>query len=177
MARRTANAAEEIVEDGPVTETLTYLPGEGDPSTVKWGGHVFRANVAKEITGDASGSEQEKINHSMIVSARNNHPHFSIAGERRPRKVRNPVPTNAEEYRRYFVSWLNDPGMISAEAMISRFAKDRELQAACEVGADDFAYIRDLFMPKLSDLARADEMSVEQVAQMWLNHGINQLPW
>lgn len=178
MAKANA-AAKDMSEEnsGPLTDTLTYLPGEGDPATVKWGGHVFRANVGKEIKGDPDGTPQEQVNHQIIVSARNNHPHFSVAGQKGPRKQRNPVPTNAEEYRRYFVGWLNDPSIVSAEIMIERFAKDRELQSRCEVGTDDFAFIRDLFMPKLSDLARADEMSNEQVAQLWLNHGYNQLPW
>lgn len=161
----------------PVTDTITYIPGNGDPAAVKWGGHTFHANVPKDIKGNPDGSDREQLNHQLIEAARTN-PVFRLGSEKGPRRVKgHGTPKSADEYRRYFVGWFNDANIDSAEALISRFAKDRELQAACEVGTDDYAVIRDLFMPKLSDLAKADELSNEQVAGLWLNHGYNQLPW
>lgn len=159
-----------------VKESITYVPGDGDPASVKWGGHTFQANIAKEIEGHPEGSAREQLNHALIESARNN-PCFRLGSEKAPRKAKNALPKTADEYKAYIVRWMQDPSIQSASDLIGRFAKDRELQAACEVGADDFAWIGTLFMPKLSDLAKADELSNEQVAAIWLQHGINQLPW
>ena len=40
------NAEPEAVIGAAVSETITYIPGDGDPATVKWGGIVFEANEA-----------------------------------------------------------------------------------------------------------------------------------
>lgn len=160
--------------DGFVTETITYLAGNGDPASVIWCGHTFHANVPKEITGHPEGTKAEQLNHHLIESARNNKT-FSVGGRTRKRDAR-AIPQSAEEYRGYFVDWLNDD-YRSANDLIARFARDRELQTACEVGSDDYAWLGSLFMPKLHELAKADELTEGQVAQLWVNNGINQLPW
>lgn len=159
----------------PVTETLTYLPGDGDPPSVKWAGHTFQANVPKEITGHAEGTEREKLNLHLIESARGNR-HFKVGNER-PKRDASSMPRNADEYRAYVVSWLKDAANDHADAMIRRFAKERELRLVCEVGSDDYAFISSLFMPKLHELAKADELTEGQVAQIWLQNGFNELPW
>ena len=159
----------------PVTETITYVPGPMDPSVVSWGGHKFQANVPKEITGHAEGSEREKLNHHLIESARNNK-HFTI-GNAKPKRDPNTLPTTAEGYRAYMVGWIKDPAIETTDQLIARFAKDRALQEACEVGGDDFAYLSTLFMPRLYELAKADELTKEQLGAIWVNHGIMQLPW
>lgn len=162
-------------ETGAVTESITYTPGEGDPSTVTWCGHVFRANVPKDIAGHADGSEREKLNFGLIESAKLNK-HF-LVGNARPKREVNATPKTADEYRAYFVAWLKDPSMDHADKLIARFARDRDLQLTCEVGADDFAYLSTLFMPRLHELAKADELTEAQVASLWINAGVNQLPW
>ena len=43
-----------------VKESVTYIPGEGDPATVKWCGHTFRANVPVPIEGHPEGSERQR---------------------------------------------------------------------------------------------------------------------
>lgn len=175
MARTKPTTDDEAPRAEPVTETITYVPGPMDPVTVKWGGHVFQANVPKEITGHAEGNSRDQLNHSLIESARTNR-HFTIGGER---KKRDPLrePANADEYRKYCVDWLKDPAIATTDDLIARFARDRDLQKACEVGHDDYSYIATLFMPKLHELQRADELTDPQVATIWVNHGINQLPW
>jgi len=75
------------------------------------------------------------------------------------------------------IDWIKDPAIEHTDQLIARFACDRELQAICEVGADDYAYLATLFMPRLHDLAKGDELTEGQVASIWINHGINQLPW
>ena len=176
MAKATKPMTEENEDStGMVTESITYLPGEGDPTNTTWCGHAFRANVPKEITGSPLGSEREKLNHHLIERAREN-PLFKV-GDARPRRRTIEIPKTAEEYRAYIAAWLQEPSIQHADQLIARFARDRELQAACEVGSDDFAFISTLFMPKLHDMAKADELTDGQLAQLWINHGINQLPW
>jgi hypothetical protein len=161
----------------PVTETITYIPGSGDPSSVKWGGHVFQANVPKEITGHLEGSEREKMNMHLIERARENKTFKVGSASARPKRETAALPRTAEEYRAYVIDWLKDPNIEHADQLIARWARDRDLQMACEVGADDYSYIATLFMPKLHELARADELTEAQLSSVWINHGINQLPW
>lgn len=160
---------------GPVTESITYLPGEGDPVTTTWCGHTFRANVPKDITGNPDGTDREQLNYHLIERARDN-PSFKV-GDARPKRKGGETPKTADEYRAYMAAWLQDISIQHADQLIARFARDRELQAACDVGSSDFAIIATLFMPKLHDMAKADELTEGQVAQLWINHGINQLPW
>ncbi len=164
---------------GPVTEMVTYLPGEGGPSKTVWGGITFHANVPKELIGNPNGTEREKINAHLIESARMNK-FFSIGDTPRPR-AKTSLPTTSEEYRSYMIGWLNkareDRSIEHAEQLIERFAKDRELQTACEVGTDDYAYLSTLFNPRLHQLAKGDELNELQVAALWARHGFNVLPW
>ncbi|MDI1265596.1 MAG: hypothetical protein PS018_20305 [bacterium] len=172
-AKATAN--ESPGETTSVTEFITYLPGQSDPATVTWCGHTFRANLPKEITGRDGGSEREQLNYDLIERARDN-PHFKVEGAKPKRSTRD-LPQSADEYRAYIAAWLQDPNLQHADRLIARFAQDRELQAACEVGTSDWSMIGALFMPKLHELAKADELTEGQVAQLWVNAGINQLPW
>ena len=159
----------------PVTENITYTPGPLDPVTVKWCGHVFQANVPKEITGHTEGTEREKLNHQLIEAAKGNK-HFRV-GNARPKRDPMELPKTADGYRAYMVNWLKDPAIETTDQLIARFARDRDLQIVCEVGHDDYAYLSTLFLPKLHELMRADEMTEPQVAAMWINHGVMQLPW
>lgn len=158
-----------------VVEQVTYVPGRDDPSYTKWCGHTFQANVAKEIKGDPEGTTQEKLNAQLIESARNN-PHFAVGGKQ-ARRSGAKTPKDAKGYLAYFVDWLRDETFEHPEELIARFARDRDLQAQCEVGADDFARIGELFMPRLADLTKANDISEAQLAAMWVNAGYNQLPW
>jgi hypothetical protein len=176
MARAPKAMTDDETDVKSVTESVTYLPGNGDPSTVTWCGHTFRANVPKEITGDPNGSQREQLNHHLIERARENK-HFSVGSARPKKRDALVMPQAAEEYRAYMVGWLQDPEIQHADQLIARFAKDRDLQIACEVGADDYNYLATLFMPKLHDLAKGDELTEGQVSSLWINHGINQLPW
>lgn len=175
MARTSAKATEETVPSEPVTETITYVPGEGDPTSVKWCGIVFQANVPKEITGHAGGTDHEQLRYQLIESARANK-HFHV-GAGRPKRVANSAPKTPVEYRQHMVAWLQDPAIDHAEALIMRMAKERDLREACEVGTDDYAYLSTLFMPKLHELAKADDLTPGQVASLWVSHGFNEMPW
>jgi hypothetical protein len=177
MARASTKQVEEQpeLEVLPVVESVTYVPSHGDPSHVVWCGYTFHANVAKEIKGHAAGTEREKLNAHLIDRARDN-PSFKVGNAK---AARSPAkqPSTAEEYRVYFVEWLKHPSIQHAEDMITRLANDREIQHVCGVGTDDFDFMRDLFMPKLHDLAKQDEMTAQHLSDCWIRHGFNQLPW
>lgn len=165
MARQPKPAVEnETTSVEPVTELVTYLPGPMDPPTTKWLGHTMHANVPKPITCHPDHMEIARGNKF-----------FSVGNAPRARESNKP-PKTSEEYRAYMIAWLGQKYDHTSD-LIARFVRDRELQIACEVGADDYAYLGTLFMPKLHELARADEFSEQQVASMWLQHGVNQLPW
>jgi len=163
-APKTAEA-EETAASQMVTETITYLPGPMDPSVTKWRGYTVHANIPKEFTAPAEHFEHARGNKF-----------FRVGNEAVQRETAT-TPTTSSEYRAYLVRWLKDPAIQHADQLIGRFAKDRDLRAACEVGSDDYAWIATLFMPKLHELARADEMTEPQVATMWISHGFNELPW
>lgn len=175
MAREPKVKEAELPVVEPVTETITYMPGDGDPPSVKWGGHTFQANVPKEITGHAEGNSRDQLNMQIIESARTNK-HFRVGNAQRKRDAMS-APQTAEEYRAYAVGWIKDPSISSTKGLIERLAKDRTLQMACEVGTDDYSYISTLFMPRLHELARADELTDNQVADIWFQSGFTQLPW
>jgi len=175
MARQPRAIEESESRVEPVTETITYTPGPQDPVSIKWCGHTFQANVPKEITGNSEGSDRDKLNFHLIERARENK-HFRV-GSGRSRREEKSLPKTAEEYRAYMIDWIKDPSIEHADQLIARFARDRELQVSCEVGADDYAYLSTLFMPRLHDLAKGDELTEGQVASIWINHGVNQLPW
>ena len=180
MAKRAlAESFEEAPTSQPVTEMVTYVPGPEGPVTTTWCGHKFEANVPKEIKGNAGGTEREQVNATLIERARGNL-HFRVGDAK---KARDPVkdPTTAEEYRIYFVEWLKSPAMSGedthADDLIARYARDRQLQAVCGVGTDDYEFIGNLLTPKLHELSKRDEMSGEQLAASWRRFGFNQLPW
>jgi hypothetical protein len=157
--------AEELGPSQMVTDTITYLPGPMDPPVTKWRGHTVQANVPKEFTAPAEHFEHARGNK------------FFRVGNEAVKRDSMTLPATAEQYRAYIVNWLKDPAIQHADQLIARFAKDRDLRTACEVGSDDYAWIATLFMPKLHELSRADELTEPQVATLWISHGINELPW
>lgn len=175
-----AEQAEEFASE-QVKETITYTPGFGDPTIIEWGGHKFHANVPKELVGDADGTPREKLNMELIERARENK-HFVVgAGGKRPRKQAVMIET-AEQYRAHLAEWMKETGpdgpvIKSAGQLIERFAKERDMRALAEVGPSDYDLIATIFMPKLHDLAKADELTADQVGQLWRNAGFNELPW
>jgi hypothetical protein len=174
MARR-ATVIDDIDPPAePVTETITYVPGEMDKPSVTWCGHTFKANVPLTITGHAEGSNQDKLNLHMIERARDNK-HFTIGGAKKKRDPSAP-PETAEQYRSYFAQWMQGT-FDHAEELVERFARDRELQARCQIGTDDYAYIGQLIEPKLHQLATGDDLNDLQIAALWARHGFNVLPW
>jgi hypothetical protein len=156
-------------EDPPtsqmVTDTITYLPGPMDPPVTKWRGHTVHANIPKTVTTHAEHFDNARGNK------------FFQVGNEPVRRDRMKEPKTPEQYRAYLVDWLKNSGIQHARDLIARFAQDRKLQEACEVGASDYDLIATLFMPRLHELTKSDELSPEQVSAIWIDHGYNVLPW
>lgn len=167
-----AQAIEET--SAKVTETLTYTPGHLDPPIVQWGGHTFHANVPKEITGHADGTKREQLNMELIERARDNK-HFTVGNTKKSRKPA--AIETADQYRAHLAEWLKDENIKNTSTLIAQFAKERDMRTFCEVGSSDYELIASLFMPRLAELAKADELTEDQVAAVWRQHGFNELPW
>lgn len=167
-------------DSGHVTETITYIPGHGDPAITMWGGVTFHANTPKELTGHPDGTKREQLNMELIERARDNK-HFTVGGVPRAKKKAS-APENADQYRAYMADWLKEEHhgervINSVTKLIERFAKEREMRVPCEVGASDYDLIGTLFNARLGELAKQEELTAEQLSALWVQHGFNELPW
>lgn len=143
-------------------EEIVYTPRAGDPETVSWRGHVFLANKPTTVRDQ-----------SLIAAARNN-PFYRV-GNSAPAVNRNDPPKTALEYRGYVVAWLKT--VNSVQDLVTRWSNDRNLQHDCEVGSDDINYLGTLIDPEMRQLARQEGLTDQQVAGVWISHGILVLPW
>lgn len=147
------------VEDG---EELTYLPADGDPHTIKWRGHEFKANTPKRVN-DAD----------HIEAARGNR--FFRVGNDGPKENPNLAPATSQQYRAHVVKWMKDVETVGA--LIQKWASERVLRQTCEVGLDDVSYLGSLVEPKLRAMRMKEGMSDGDVANTWMRAGILELPW
>lgn len=153
----------------PLGEQITYLPGEGDPLTVKWHGFVFHANVPKSVTKpdlieQARGNKFFKVGAFDTAKDSTAAPDAAIV-----------APKTAGEYRAHFVDWFRKSTDING--LVETWAKEQPMREACEVGADDYSYIGTLFHPKMHELAKAAGLSEGQLAELWARFGVFQLPF
>lgn len=158
-------AAELASEPG---ELVTYLPGEGDPSSVKWNGHIFNAHVPKRITDEG-----------MIASAKGNKffhvGHFDAAARQVALSAVAELPATADQYRAHVVNWLKNVKTI--HEMVTQWAAEHDLREACGVGSDDYSFIGSLFNPKMHELQQAAELNNTQLADLWRTYRVFQLPF
>ncbi len=194
LAAREAANAEPI--GVPVSEQVTYVPGDGDPTATTWGGIKFIANVPVMVTGHSGNPTKgectplQRSRHDLIEAAKSNK-FFRVGGGKPAVQNDNGVPAREEDrplwYRAHVVAWLktigrdpDQPGAMTAgctEALIKHYADDRQLREMCGVGTDDYAYLGSLIDPKLAECQRADELNADQVRELWVKHGVMELPW
>lgn len=156
MADKTSPPAKEPGED------LTYCPGEGDPSTCKWRGIEFKANVPVRVT-----------NAEHIAAARGNK--FFRVGSERKNDAPIGSPKTAMEYRAHVVDWIKECATVDQVA--SLWGADRNLRVKCEVGQDDIDFLGTLVEPKLRALRLQEGLSEMKVAEIWVKHGVLEFPW
>ena len=155
-------APELLVAAVPSGKDITYLPSPGDLLETKWRGVVFKAGTPVRVT-----------DLEMIEKARAN-PFFRIGSEPLPIKPNAP-PVTAAGYRSHLVAWLGE--VRTLEGLVSRWVADRNLRASCEVGSDDTDVLGPLLDQKAQFLAAQDGLNAQRVAQVWIAHGIFELPW
>jgi len=143
-------------------EHVTYFPGRGDPDYAVWRGITFNAGEPVFVTDQ-----------SMVEAARGNR--FFHVGEGKPQKDPLAPPVNAKEYRAHVVRWLKDTR--SVDQLVGNWAGDRTLRQECEIGLDDIQWLGTLVEPKLRELSRAEGLDPSKVAEIWISHGILELPW
>jgi len=143
-------------------ELVTYVPRSGDPETTKWRGVEFKANVPVRITDE-----------SHIEAARANS--FYRVGNEIRKDVPNGPPADAMEYRGHVMGWIG--GVTTIEQLVTHWAADRDLRTKLEVGYDDIQYLGTLIEPKLRMMRQAEGLSQAQIADIWIKHGILDLPW
>lgn len=149
-------------------EQITYLPGEGDPLSVKWHGMVFHANVPKSVTKPEL-IEQAKGNKFFKVGS------FDAAKDSTAVDAAISDPKTPGEYRAHFVDWFRKVADIND--LVETWAEEQPMREACEVGADDYSYIGALFHPKMHELAKAAGLGGGQLADLWARFGVFQLPF
>jgi hypothetical protein len=137
-----------------VEEQVTYTPGPGDNSEVKWMGHVFKAHVPHPVR-NARLIEMAKTNRFFHVGAFDpaQHGYKEVIAE----------PKTAEAYRAWAVHWMkqlpeefkNKTGAV--EAACQKWSIEARMRAKLEVGFDDYKYISDFFQPILSELIKRED--------------------
>jgi hypothetical protein len=144
-------------------EMVTYTPGPGDPPTAKWRGVEFKANVPIRVT-----------NAAHVDAARGNR--FFHVGEGAPEGAGpRELPKNAMEYRAHVVDWMERVHSIDDIAVA--WSADRSLRERCEVGQDDISFLGTLVEPKLKQMRVEAGMSENDVAGVFVKHGVLDLPW
>jgi hypothetical protein len=153
----------------PLGEQITYVPGEGDPLSVKWRGFVFHANVPKQVS------------HPEIIEQARGNKFFKVGPFESAKDSTAAVdaaltdPKNPTQYRARLVDWLKK--VTDINELASTWAKEQPMREACEVGSDDYAYIGTLFYPKMHELAKAAGLNQQQLAELWARYGVQQLPF
>ena len=143
-------------------EDVTYTPGPDDPAITKWRGHEFRANVPVRIRDE-----------DHIKAARGNR-FFRVGNEIKDEILIGP-PKTSDQYRAHVVAWMKD--VTTVDQLVTKWAADRNLRTACEVGRDDVMWLGRLFEPKLHQMRMQEGLKEIQVAEVWVKHGVLELPW
>src|ERR1043166_4740016 len=126
---------------------LTYLPDDGDPAKVTWNGHVFEANVGKEVR-----------NAYMVDLAKGNR-FFKVEDAD---KVDKPDPKTKAldrerdrvgEYKKHAVAWIN--AAESHLMMAKQWASEERMREEHGVGTEDIDWLMTLYTPKFEQLKRA----------------------
>jgi hypothetical protein len=153
------------------TAEVTYIPGDGDPHRVTWGGLEFKAHIPtlvplthaisvpmrKEHVLDDGTVQSRNIETrvSLVELARGN-PSFSVDGVQAERKAGTArVPSSNDEYRGYAIAWIaNSTG---AAAMDTRWEAEAALRGQCGVDDKDIAYLRPFFEARRDQVKASSE--------------------
>lgn len=172
-------AADESAPELKDMIAITYMPGEGDPPSIKWRNRTFHANVPKQIS-DLDHIEAAKGNKHFKVGP------FDPDKDKPPSPDFTGTPKTSDEYRAHVVAWLKklkaanergEPNVTGIDDMIKQWAAEQHLRELCDVGSDDYSFISQLFLPKMHELQKVAELNDKQLADKWGSYGIFQLPF
>lgn len=139
-AAKTAAPSGDLLNKG---EKVTYLPRDGDPPKIKWGGKWFHANIAQPID-----------NPILLAKARANK--WFHVGEGAPVVVVEETiePRTPEQYRAHVAAWLKD--MNTLDQFEQRWAAEEPLRQSCGFGGEDYdVLVRQMLSPKRAQLKQA----------------------
>jgi hypothetical protein len=144
--KSSANQASSSEPSLLASEQVTYLPGPGDPVQVKWGKHVFSANVPRPVTDPR-----------LIEKAKSNK--FFKVGQFDPQRdgVKTEavvLPKTAEQYRAWCIAWAKT--MERVTDFDRRWQEEEGLRIACEVGTEDLDLINSVIGPMRAELVKRD---------------------
>lgn len=182
IKRRKRVLTPRIAADQPVppkpkkTATIIYRPEPGEPAEVVCFqteldliGVRFRANEPVELPYSKTIKQLlvEKFEHADGMRSRaierdvpcievlRHNPAFEIDGvQEKRKKAATRVPTSADEYRGYAISWISVS--MSAQAMDHRWAGEEGLRQRCGVTPSDIAYLRPYFDARHMECAELD---------------------
>lgn len=140
-----APAAKQKSAAAPAAVEVTYTPGREDPVSVTWNKIVFEANKPR------------MVNDPRIVERAKRNPWFKVEGEKQADKGYDPAtdtPVNSTQYRAYAITWLKT--VKSSSELTTRWSKEEELRATCDVGTDDLDYIARHYDPRLEELRKME---------------------
>lgn len=126
---------------------VTYKPQPGDPSEVKWNGHIFHANVPRPVIDDGNP-------HGMVALAKGNMC-FEVEGHDKKAAPDPGAPKTPEEYRVYAINWFKKAR--SADEFEQRWDDEEEMREEAGVGTDDVEWLNSIGGPILADLKKADQ--------------------
>lgn len=130
-----------------VGESVTYLPKDGDPAKVKWGGRMFHANVPLKISDPVLLDKARKNKWFHVGEGA---PHVEVEETSEPK--------TPEQYVAHCVAWLKALEPEGGErALDDRWAAEESLRMSCGVGTSDLDYLATLISPKRGELRRASQ--------------------
>lgn len=129
----------------PKGENVTYVPGEGDPASIRWRGLTFHANIPLLITDEFH-----------LLAAKGNK--FFKVGEFKPGDAvpveETGLPKTSDQYRAHCVAWLKK--VETTDELNRRWEGEEMLRRDCGVGTDDYDYLSSLLTPKRAELKKRD---------------------
>jgi hypothetical protein len=144
-------------------EDVIYTPLEGDPAKVKWRKIEFFANKPVRIK-DPAHLEAARANKS-----------FRVGGEEAAIDPNSPKPPKNMQYRKH---WLDSMKRFeTCEELIKAWSSEINMRRDMEVGDDDIRWLGNIIEPKLALMARQEGLKAQDVANVWVRYGINEIPW
>lgn len=151
------------------TVEIIYMPEEGDPLRVKWGGLEFVAHKATVVSTahaipqllrkdilmpDGSVQSRSFESRMTLVELARKNPSFAVDGERATRKLGTAkAPSDPDGYRGYAIYWI--AASTDGKAMDARWAAEEPLREKCGCADKDIAYLRPFFEAR-HDMVKGD---------------------